>query len=198
MCANGPLMPAEHAHERGPRAILFGRFMLPDSTEHPCQVSQLSPEGAVFLTGVEPPVGVPIVVYIGEIGRLEAMTGDPVEGGFAVSFRISDARRERIEARIRSLPSSSESDDIEHRRDLRQDATDSASHITLADGRVYPCKVIDVSLSGAAIDTNVIPALGTNVVLGKMRGRVVRYLESGVALEFTRQLEPATPPGRLR
>jgi hypothetical protein len=182
-----------------PRAILFGRFMLPDSTEHPCQVTQLSAEGAVFLTGIEPPVGLGIVAYIDEIGRIEAMTGNAVDGGFAVSFRISDARRERIESRIRALQAASADDDeTQEPHDARHEGPSSASHITLPDGRVYPCEVIDVSVSGAAVRTDVIPALGTSLLLGKMRGRVVRYLDSGVAIEFTSQLDSPTPPHQPR
>ena len=169
--------------------------MLPDSSEHPCQVTQLSPEGAVFLAGVAAPAGLGIVAYIDEIGRLEAVAGEAVDGGFAVTFQISGPRRERIESRIRTLRglSPEEGDEIRHRRDPRQ-ANSSASHITLPDGRVYPCEVVDVSMSGAAVRTEVIPALGTSILLGKMRGRVVRYLDSGVAIEFTRQVEPPTAP----
>jgi hypothetical protein len=175
------------------RAILFGRFMLPDSTEHPCQVDRLTPEGAVFLTGIDAPPGIGIVAYIDEIGRLEAVTGEAVEGGFAVEFQISESRRERVESRIRSLQDAAADDDeIRHRRDPRQ-ATGSASHITLPDGRVYPCEVIDVSISGAAVKAEVLPALGTSLLLGKMRGRVVRYLENGVAMEFANRLD-APPP----
>jgi hypothetical protein len=170
--------------------------MLPDSTEHPCRISDLSPDGAVFLTGIEPPVGLSIVAYIDEIGRLEAVTGSPADGGFAVSFRISGPRRERIESRIRSLLEAAGAEDVQP--GLAKPAN-SASHITLPDGRTYPCEVIDVSLSGAALKAGVIPALGTHVLLGRMRGRVVRYLESGVAIEFTRQLDATpTPPNQAR
>ena len=35
------------------------------------------------------------------------------------------------------------------------------------------------------------PALGTFLMVGKMKGRVVRYLENGFAIEFVKQL--ATP-----
>ena len=35
------------------------------------------------------------------------------------------------------------------------------------------------------------PSLGTYVMLGKMRGRVVRYLENGVAIEFAKPVEQA-------
>jgi hypothetical protein len=181
------------------RAILFGRFMLPDSTEHPCQVDRLTPEGAVFLTGIDAPPGIGIVAYIDEIGRLEAVTGEAVEGGFAVEFQISESRRERVASRIRSLQdlaADDDDDEIRHRRDPRQ-GTGGASHITLPDGRVYPCEVIDVSISGAAVKAEVLPALGTGLLLGKMHGRVVRYLENGVAIEFANKLDTplAHPPG---
>ena len=194
---SAPAETAATANRREPRAILFGRFMLPDASEHPCQVTQLTPEGAVFLTGIHAPRGLGIVAYIDEIGRLEAVAGEAVEGGFAVTFQISGPRRERIESRIRVLRSLSPDDDdeIRHRRDPRQ-ANTSASHITLPDGRVYPCEVVDVSVSGAAVRTDVIPALGTSILLGKMRGRVVRYLESGVAIEFTRQADTPAPAPR--
>ena len=195
-----PVLIGGTGREKTHRPILFGRFMLPDGSEHPCQVVQLSPEGAVFLTLVEPPAGRQIVAYIEEIGRLEAVTGERVEGGFAVSFKISGARLERIASRIRYLLGASpDEEDLSNRRHPRHEGTDSASHITLPDGRVYPCEVTDVSISGAAVTTHVLPALGTFIVLGRMRGRVVRYLESGVAIEFIRPLEtPAAPFQPLR
>lgn len=197
---SAPAETAETGNGREPRAILFGRFMLPDASEHPCQVTQLTPEGAVFLTGIAARPGLSIVAYIDEIGRLEATAGEAVDGGFAVTFQISGPRRERIASRIRVLRSLSpddDEDDIRHRRDPRHETGSSASHLTLPDGRVYACEVVDVSLSGAAVRTEVIPALGTSILLGKMRGRVVRYLESGVAIEFTRQVEaPAGPAPR--
>jgi hypothetical protein len=182
-----------------PRAILFGRFMMPDSSEHPCQVAQVSPDGAVFRTSTTPQAGTDIVAYIDEIGRVEAVTGEAVEGGFAVWFRISGARRERIEARIRSLQSTHDDDEAQHRSHPHQDAAGSASHLCLPDGRVYPCEVLDVSISGAAVKIDVIPALGTHVMLGKMRGRVARFLDYGIAIEFNRQVDStATVPPQLR
>ena len=59
----------------------------------------------------------------------------------------------------------------------------------MPDGREYNCEVMDISLSGAAIRVEVMPSLGTYVLLGKMRGRVVRYLENGIALEFVKLLD---------
>ena len=57
--------------------------------------------------------------------------------------------------------------------------------LTLDDGRRYACRIIDLSLSGAAVDIEVRPALGTSVQLGHMKGRVVRHFQEGVAIEFS-------------
>ncbi|MEJ2057859.1 MAG: PilZ domain-containing protein [Desulfofustis sp.] len=54
----------------------------------------------------------------------------------------------------------------------------------MEDGRVYQSKVIDLSLSGAAVELQVRPAIGTVMWLGNMKGRVVRHFDDGVALEF--------------
>ena len=58
------------------------------------------------------------------------------------------------------------------------------STVVLDDGRRYNCKIIDISLSGAAIELAVRPAMGTPVTLGRMRARVVRHFGDGVAGEF--------------
>jgi hypothetical protein len=41
------------------------------------------------------------------------------------------------------------------------------------------------------------PSVGTSLMLGKMRGRVVRYIEQGIAIEFVKQLERAHMPKTL-
>ncbi|VAW21439.1 hypothetical protein MNBD_ALPHA11-419, partial [hydrothermal vent metagenome] len=58
------------------------------------------------------------------------------------------------------------------------------SQLVLDDGRKYNCKIVDISLSGAAIDMEVRPAVGTPVTLGRMRGQIVRHFEYGIGVEF--------------
>jgi len=55
--------------------------MLPDMSEHPCQVQGISLEGATFLTAHVPPTGQSLVAYLEEVGRVEATSAEPVEGG---------------------------------------------------------------------------------------------------------------------
>jgi hypothetical protein len=46
-------------------------------------------------------------------------------------------------------------------------------------------RVLDVSISGASVETEARPAIGAEVVLGKLRARVVRHHVVGLGLEFT-------------
>jgi hypothetical protein len=56
--------------------------------------------------------------------------------------------------------------------------------LTLEDGTLYVCRIMDLSLSGAAVDVEARPPIGMPVRLGNMRGRVVRHFMEGVAIEF--------------
>ena len=177
--------------------VVFGRFMLPDMSEHPCQLARITPRGAVFLTNVDVPGGVQIVAYVDELGRIEAQVAEPVTGGFNVTFKFNEAREQKFAERLAWLQNKDQDDSIEQRAHQRVEPESSTSHITLPDGRIYSCEVIDISLSGAAVSTEVMPALGTYVMLGKMRGRVVRYIDNGVAIEFSKQLEAGGIAGQL-
>jgi hypothetical protein len=170
--------------------VLYGRYMLPDMSEHPCQVTNLTTTGATFLTSEIPPIGLTIVAYLEELGRIEAVSDKAVPGGFRISFALKGSRLEKLESRIKWLGERTTNGE-EGRRHARFEPRDSQSQITLPDGRVYNCEVVDISVSGAGVTVDVLPSLGTYVMLGKMRGRVVRYLENGVAIEFVKPLEQA-------
>jgi hypothetical protein len=170
--------------------VMFGRFMLADLTEHPCRVSDLSVYGATFLTEVDVEPLAQLVAYIQDVGRIEGTVVGTVPGGIRISFQLSSTRRQRLESRLERIERPGGS--AEQRRHHRRLAKDNKSHITLADGRVYACEVIDISLSGAALRITVLPSIGTCLDLGKMRGRVVRYHESGIAIEFLNLLDRAS------
>ncbi len=168
--------------------IVFGRFMLPDMSEHPCQVKDISGNGASFIAAHVPPPGLAVVAYIEELGRVEGVSSDAIAGGFVVNFTATGARRDRLVSKIEWLQKR-EIGGAENRRHPRYEPREKVSQITLPDGRVYPCEVIDISVSGAAIKSDVMPSVGTYMMLGRMKGRVVRYLEHGVAIEFVKQLD---------
>ena len=168
------------------KGMVFGRFMLPDMSEHACQVLDLTLEGATFMTSDVPPIGLAIVAYLEDLGRVEVISGDPIPGGFQIQYAATGARLERLQQRITYLMERADGAP-DQRRHPRFEPKDKHSSITMPDGRSYACEVLDISVSGAGIKTDVMPALGTYLMIGKMKGRVVRYLENGFAIEFIKQ-----------
>ena len=61
--------------------------------------------------------------------------------------------------------------------------------LTLADGSVHPCFIIDVSPSGVAVSAEYEPPIGTPLAIGSCVGRVVRQFPSGFAIEFVQKLD---------
>jgi hypothetical protein len=177
------------------KSVVFGRFMLPDMSEHACQVLDLTLEGATFITSDVPPPGLAIVAYLEDLGRVEVVSEGSVPGGFKVRYAASGMRLERLQQRIAYLMERADGAP-DHRRHPRYEPKDKHSAITLPDGRSYNCEVMDISVSGAAVKTDVMPAQGTYLMVGKMKGRVVRYLENGFAIEFIKTT-PATAVNHL-
>ena len=66
------------------------------------------------------------------------------------------------------------------------------ARLILPNGVNVTCRVIDLSQSGAAVSIapDLRPAVGTMVMIGKTQGRVVRHIEGGFAIEFTRLQHP--------
>lgn len=170
--------------ETRPVKLLFGRFLLPDQSEHACSVSGISVEGAEFRCPVMPPFGQIIIAYLEHVGRVECMAKEATTEGFRVEFMLSGARKDRFLARLAWLASKEAGEVDDERHYNRRQLNGARSRIVLADGRSYPCEIIDVSLTGAAIMVDVLPAIGSNVYLGKMLGKVVRYLDTGFAIQF--------------
>jgi hypothetical protein len=56
--------------------------------------------------------------------------------------------------------------------------------LTLEDGTKMTCRIMDMSLSGAAIAAETRPPMKSLVLLGRVQARVVRNLEGGFAIEF--------------
>lgn len=162
----------------------YGRYMLPDRSEHECRVVEMSPGDAIVQGPVSAPPGSRIIMYIDSIGRIEGQIVRDHDRGFSVAYNLHDRKRERVAAKLTWLANRHELNLPEDRRHERVVPRNTHSVLRLADGREYTCKIIDLSLSGAALEIAVRPAKGTLVTLGAMRARVVRHFDEGVAIEF--------------
>lgn len=169
---------------------LGGRFMSEQTKdEHPCEVFNMSPGGMAVRAPFSPRVGERVIAYIDSLGGLEGTVARTFDGGFAVEFKISSRKRERI-ANVLTWYSSGGHHEAEDRVHERFEPRIKAQKLILPDGTVHDCRVIDVSLSGASISTRLKPELNSMVVLGRLRGRVVRHHERGFAIEFMSVQDP--------
>ena len=172
------------AQFQGVDVSLFGRFMMQDKREFPCQVQSMSPGSASLITSQPATVGERIIAYIDHVGRLEGKILRVFHGGFAMSVNATSYKRDKLAAKITWIANRHELSLPEDRRHERITPAKKTTEIKLEDGRSYTARIIDLSLSGAAIEMDVRPAIGTLMWLGNMRGRVVRHFDEGIAIEF--------------
>ena len=178
-----PLSEEKRRHQRV-TINLLGRFMLSAGEEYPCQAVDMSPGGVALVASVAPRKGEHAIVYLDEIGRIEGTVVRVFNGGFAVQIRATERKRDKLANQLTWLANRALLGIPEGRRHDRVQPRKANSHIKLPDGRTYPCQVIDMSISGAAIKIDVRPALGTEVVLGRKRARVMRHFPEGIAVQF--------------
>lgn len=176
--------PAEHQSFQNVTVNLHGRLMLASHEEFDCVATEMSP-GHMTLTCVgRPTSGEKIIAYIDYIGRIEGYRDHMTLGGFSMAIVASERKREKLAAQLTWIANKHELGLPEDRRHDRLTPRSTASEILLEDGRRYSCRIMDLSLSGAALDMEVRPPIGAAVRLGSMRGRIVRHFVEGVAMEF--------------
>jgi hypothetical protein len=163
---------------------VYGRYMLEDQSEYPCQILDMSPGDATLRCEHPGALGEKVIAYIDHVGRVEGVLIRSLPDGFAMALTASERKRDRLAAQLTWLANRHESGLPEDRRHDRVTPEHAATVLKLSDGREYQCRIIDLSLSGAAVEINVKPAVGIQVMLGTMRGQVVRHLDEGVAVEF--------------
>src|SRR6266700_3603607 len=169
------------------RVHLLGRYMLPDRREFPCQVINMSPGGLALLAPGIGNVGDRVIAYLDHIGRVEGKITRIIDNGFAMTVGATARKRDKLAAQLTWLANRDILNLPEDRRHDRIIPRNPIAMITFEDGTRMTCRIIDMSLSGAAIAAEHRPTLQSLVMLGKVQARVVRNLEEGFALEFVHE-----------
>jgi hypothetical protein len=172
------------------RVNLLGRYMLADRREFPCQVVNMSPGGMALITPVVGTPGERIIAYVDHLGRLEGHIARLFQGGFAMTISATPRKRDKLAAQLTWLANRQILGLPEDRRHGRIVPRNPLGRLIMPNGVNLTCRIIDVSQSGAGIATDQRPPIGALVMLGKVQGRVVRHLEDGFAIEFTRLQHP--------
>ena len=182
------ILPAAEERRRYQRVRvhLLGRYMLPDRREFPCQIINMSPGGLALLAPGIGNVGDRVIAYLDHIGRLEGKITRIIDNGFAMTIAATARKRDKLAAQLTWLANR----DLNLPEDRRRDRIvprNPIAILTLEDGSKMTCRIIDMSLSGAAIAAETRPPLGSLVMLGRVQARVVRNLEEGFGIEFVHE-----------
>src|SRR5262252_8143016 len=172
------------------RVDLLGRYMLPDRREFPCQVVNMSPGGMALIAPVPGQVGERVIAYVDHVGRLEGVVARQFQNGFAMTIAATTRKRDKLAAQLTWLANRHILGLPEDRRHGRITPRNPAGRMILPNGINIAVRVIDISQSGVAVSTKERPDIGAPVTIGKTPGRVVRHLEDGIAIEFTRLQHP--------
>jgi hypothetical protein len=150
-----------------------------------CRTSRVSPFRMMVAVPVVGRVGDRITPYFGDFGKLEGVISDTVAGGFLLDLAMSAAMREKFASKLSWLDSKQKDPSVlDGRKQARIIPATPHSTLTLADGSVHKCFVIDMSVSGVAVCAEVQPPIGMPLAVGACIGRVVRILPDGFAVKF--------------
>jgi hypothetical protein len=172
------------------RVDLLGRYMLPDRREFPCQVVNMSPGGMALVAPVAGQPGERVIAYVDHLGRLEGHIARILENGFAMTIAATPRKRDKLAAQLTWLANRHLLASPEDRRHGRMAPRNPVTRLVMPNGINVSCRIIDISLSGAGIASDQRPPIGALITIGKVQGRVVRHLEEGFAVEFTRLQHP--------
>jgi hypothetical protein len=183
-------LSAERRRFQRVKVNLLGRYMMADRREFPCQVVNMSPGGIAVIAPVTGAPGERIIAYVDHLGRLEGHIARVFQNGFAMTISATARKRDKLAAQLTWLANRQVLSLPEDRRHGRITPRNPIARLIMPNGLNVSCRIIDVSESGAGVATDQRPPVGALVTLGKVQGRIVRYLEDGFAVEFTRLQHP--------
>lgn len=182
-----------------------GRYVLSGSQQpaeggasvYACRLCSISTRLAVVVAPVIGKAGEGITAHFEAFGIVRGRILRRTSSGFAIDLDISEEERPRLAGKIRWHKMRVLNQLSDRREHKRTPPRDPRSTLTLADGTLYPCFLVDISCSGASISAAITPPLGTPLAIGKIVGRVVRLLEVGFAVQFIAVQEPDTLEAQL-
>lgn len=142
--------------------------------EGDCIVTNISPAGAEIACGIEKLLDTPIVLYAAGLGRFEGHVIWERDGSYGIRFGSEPRDPEGERGGTQAAD----------RRRSKRIASNVLAQFTREDGTVVPCVVLDFSISGVSLGTKLLPRMGEQILFGGMVGKVVRFHETGVGIQF--------------
>jgi hypothetical protein len=175
---------AERRRDYRVEVRLLGRFMRSDRKEFDCESIDASPNGIAFSSDAGVQLGERIVAYLNPSGRVEGRVARIFPTGFAIQMNVPPAKRDKLAAQLTWLANRQSLGLPQDRRHERIAPRDRYTILRLPNGRAYTATLIDLSMSGAALNVDCEAPIGAQVVVGATPAEVVRHVNCGIAVEF--------------
>ncbi len=163
---------------------LLGRYMLESRREYPCQTTEISTDSISLAAPIQGRIGERIIAYIDHLGRIEGTVTRHSPNGFGIAIQATLRKRDKLAATLSWLAERDLSKGADDRKGMRIVPRNPFSQLALPDDRLERCRVLDLSISGAALATEARPPVGTPVALGHIGARVIRHTDDGIAVAF--------------
>lgn len=154
-----------------------------------CRATRVSPFRMMVEAPVVGKVGDSFTSYFQDFGNLEGTISDTTTRGLLLELEMTRSMRAKLAKKLTWLEK--KKNDPSSVRDVRKNPRfipkASRSTLTLADGTVHGCFIIDVSLSGVAVTAQIQPPIGTPLAIGACIGRVNRHMPDGFAIKFVNE-----------
>ena len=176
----------ERRRFRRVQVSVTGRLYIPATQEEAiCTVEDISPGDASLLCELRQEPKGRAVIYLDTLGRFEGPIVRAKHGSFVMTFTCSVQKREKLADQLMIEMNRQLLDDADLRRFDRVEATSgSLTHFTRSTGEQIRCEVIDLSLSGVSLRTDLKAPIGEHILIGHRAGRVARHHEDGIGIEF--------------
>ena len=139
---------------------------------------------------ISPEAGTPVVLYVDNFGRFEGNVVRRDGYGFGIAFVCTPSKRERTAEQLILFLNKTLVDDSVLRRHERSNQKGFAKY-TRADGQIVHCEVMDISVGGVSLKTDIKPPIGEFVLIAQIAGRVARHHADGIGIEFVGQEKTA-------
>jgi hypothetical protein len=158
------------------------KYLLPDQSEHPARVLNISVNGALLRAHPGASVDDKVVLYIEKLGRFEAVVTRIEDAGFAVHFNSKRKRQKRTADALIWLMNGAEKS--MNKRRAKRIKQDKPAVAILPDGTEQNCRILDISITGASVAIDPRPPVDDIIMMGRTKARIVRHHEEGVGVEF--------------
>lgn len=179
-----PRLRKDNRRHRRVKIKLHGRFLNHESEEHSLVTDNISVGGARLISAAIPPLNSQIVCYFEHLGRVVGEVVRLTDDGFAIKFRVSQIKRDRLADKLIWLVNKERLGLVEE-RGAQRFAADGPALIICQNGRKLQCRVVDISLTGAGFVTDgPLPMIGETVKVGSIEAEVMRVSKDGFGVRF--------------